>query len=137
MTVELDYVRCVGAVIRDPDGRLLLVQRARPPAAGTWSLPGGRVERGEDDAAAVVREIREETGLHVEVGELVGTVERSPGAGIVYVINDYACRVVSGGSPRAGDDAADVRWCTPTEVRSLPTSPQLVETLEGWGLLPR
>jgi ADP-ribose pyrophosphatase YjhB (NUDIX family) len=134
--VELDYVPCVGAVIRDDDGRLLLVQRARPPAAGTWSLPGGRVERGEDDTAAVVREVREETGLDVAVGELVGTVERSPGAGVVYVINDYACQV-TGGTLRPGDDAADARWCTPAEVRGLPTSPELVETLESWNVLAR
>jgi ADP-ribose pyrophosphatase YjhB (NUDIX family) len=134
VSIELDYVPCVGAVVRDGDGRLLLVRRARPPAAGTWSLPGGRVEPGEDDAAAVVREVREETGLDVAVGELVGTVERSPGAGIVYVINDYACDVV-GGTLRAGDDASDARWCAPAEVRSLPTSPGLVETLETWRIL--
>lgn len=132
----MDYLPCVGAVVLDADGRLLMVQRARPPAVGTWSLPGGRVEAGEDDAAAVVREVREETGLDVAVGELVGTVERSPGAGIVYVINDYACQVV-GGTLRAGDDASDVRWCTPSEVRSLPTSPGLVEALEDWHVLSR
>jgi ADP-ribose pyrophosphatase YjhB (NUDIX family) len=83
MLVEIDRVPCVGGVITDDDGRLLLVQRARPPAAGTWSLPGGRVERGEDDAAAVIREVREETGLDVAAGELVGTVERDTVAGIV------------------------------------------------------
>jgi mutator protein MutT len=134
VNLEPDYVPCVGAVIRDEEGRLLLVRRARPPAAGTWSLPGGRVEPGEDDAAAVAREVREETGLDVVVGGLVGTVERSVGADIVYVINDYACQVV-GGTLRAGDDAREVRWCTPAEVRALPTSPQLVETLETWSVL--
>jgi ADP-ribose pyrophosphatase YjhB (NUDIX family) len=135
VSVEVDYVPCVGAVVRDDDGRLLLVQRARPPAAGTWSLPGGRVERGEDDTAAVVREVREETGLDVTVGKLVGTVERSPGAGVIYVINDYACRV-TGGTLQAGDDASAARWCTTAEVRGLPTSPELVETLEAWNVLP-
>lgn len=134
MNLEPDYVPCVGAVIRDEEGRLLLVRRARPPAAGTWSLPGGRVEPGEDDAAAVAREVREETGLDVSVGGLVGTVKRSVAADIVYVINDYACRVVAG-TLRAGDDAREVRWCTPAEVRALPTSPELVETLEDWAVL--
>ena len=134
MNLEPDYVPCVGAVVRDAEGRLLLVRRARPPAAGTWSLPGGRIEPGEDDAAAVTREVNEETGLDVSVGELVGTVERSPGADIVYVINDYACQVV-GGTLQAGDDAREVRWCTPAEIRALPTAPQLVETLEEWGIL--
>lgn len=135
MNVEVDYVPCVGAVIRDGEGRLLLIRRTRPPAAGTWSLPGGRVEHGEDDIAALTREVREETGLDVAVAELVGTVERSPGAGIVYVINDYACRLI-GGSLQTGDDAADARWCTPAEVRTLPTAPGLVETLQAWGVLP-
>lgn len=134
MNLEPDYVPCVGAVVRDGEGRLLLVRRARPPAAGTWSLPGGRVEPGEDDSAAVVREVREETGLEVAVGGLVGTVQRHAGADIVYVINDYFCEAV-GGTLRAGDDAREVRWCTPAEVRGLPTSPQLVETLETWGVL--
>jgi mutator protein MutT len=134
LLIELDVVPCVGAIIVDEAGRLLLVRRARPPAAGTWSLPGGRVERGEDDAQAVAREVREETGLQVSVGERVGTVERAPVAGIVYVINDYAC-TVTGGTLRAGDDASDVRWYTPAEVRALSTSPQLVETLESWGVL--
>jgi mutator protein MutT len=134
MNLEPDYVPCVGAVIRDEEGRLLLVRRARPPAAGTWSLPGGRVEPGEDDAAAVAREVREETGLDVAVGGLVGTVERSVAADIVYVINDYACQVVAG-NLRAGDDAREVRWCTPAEVRALPTSPELVDTLEAWAVL--
>jgi 8-oxo-dGTP diphosphatase len=133
---NVDRVPCVGAVITDEAGRLLLVQRARPPAAGTWSLPGGRVERGENDAAAIVREVIEETGLKVAVDQRVGTVERDAGAGVVYVINDFACTVV-GGQLRAGDDASDVRWCTPEEIRTLPTSPLLVETLESWGLLGR
>ncbi len=136
MSVELDYVPCVGAVVRDGDGRLLLVRRARPPAAGTWSVPGGRVEPGEDDATAVVREVREETGLEVAVGELLGTVERSPAAGVVYVINDYSCEVI-GGSLRPGDDASDARWFTPSQVRTLSTSPGLVESLESWGVLAR
>lgn len=125
----------MGAIIRDGRGRLLLVQRANPPAAGTWTLPGGRVEPGEDDAAAVVREVAEETGLAADVGPLIGTVERDAGGGAVYVINDYACTTAAGRSPTPGDDAADARWFSPDEVRALPTTPQLVETLESWGVL--
>ncbi|MBV9293830.1 MAG: NUDIX domain-containing protein, partial [Frankiales bacterium] len=90
-------VECAGAVVRDPDGRLLLVQRGRDPGRGRWSLPGGRLERGETPAAAAVREVREETGLDVEVGELLATVELPGG----YRVHDFAATVV-GGELRAG-----------------------------------
>lgn len=129
-------IPCVGAVVHDADGRIVLVLRAHPPAAGSWSLPGGRIEPGETATAAVIREVAEETGLRVEVSRLIGTVERDAGHDAMYVIDDYEC-TVTGGRLRPGDDAADVRWCTPDEVRSLPTAPELVETLESWGVLPR
>ncbi len=129
---------CVGAIVVDPSGRLLLVRRGTEPAKGSWSLPGGRVEPGEDDPAATAREVLEETGLVVEVGELVGTVERDAPRGGVYVIRDYRCAPAAGSEPeavRAGDDADDVRWCTPDEVRALHTSPGLVDALVDWGVL--
>ncbi len=128
-------IRAVGAIIRDGHGRLLLVQRANHPGAGTWSLPGGRVQPGEDDATALAREVAEETGLTAEVGRLVGTVEREAGGGAVYVINDYACTADAERPPTPGDDAADAGWFSPAEVRALPTTPHLVETLESWGVL--
>ncbi|MFC9972547.1 NUDIX hydrolase [Spirillospora sp. NPDC127200] len=127
-------VRCVGGIARDGAGRLLLVKRGNPPAAGTWSIPGGRVEPGEADDAAVVREMREETGLRVAVGALVGTVDRPGAAGVVYEIHDYAV-TVTGGTLRAGDDAADARWFSPAEITAAATAPGLVEALTGWGLL--
>ena len=65
-------IRCVGALVHDSNGRLLLVRRANPPGEGMWSIPGGRVEPGETDEAAVTREVAEETGLSVTVGRLVG-----------------------------------------------------------------
>ncbi|MEV5825944.1 NUDIX domain-containing protein [Spirillospora sp. NPDC052242] len=126
--------RCVGAIVRDRDGRLLLVLRGRPPGAGRWSVPGGRVEPGEDDAAAVARELLEETGLRVRVGALVGTVERDGPGGVVYEIHDYAATVL-GGTPRAGDDAADVRWAAPAELRDLPLVPGLLDALTEWDVL--
>ncbi|MFD1047221.1 NUDIX domain-containing protein [Kibdelosporangium lantanae] len=61
-------IRCVGGVIHDTQGRLLLVRRAHEPGKGLWSLPGGRVEPGENDAEALARELFEETGLTVEPG---------------------------------------------------------------------
>jgi ADP-ribose pyrophosphatase YjhB (NUDIX family) len=129
-------VPCVGAVVWDAAGRLLLVQRAREPGRGLWSLPGGRVEPGEDDAAALAREVAEETGLTVRVGALAGTVERpGPGGpgGAVYAIADYVCEV-TGGVLRAGDDAADARWVA--DLDSVPLTPGLLDALRGWGVLP-
>ena len=127
-------VPCVGALVHDDAGRLLVVRRGRPPAAGLWSVPGGRVEPGESDEQAVRREALEETGLHVEVGPLVGRVERPGLAGAVYAIADYACRVV-GGTLTAGDDAAEVRWVSAADLRALATTEGLVEVLAGWGVI--
>jgi ADP-ribose pyrophosphatase YjhB (NUDIX family) len=94
--------------------RVLLVRRANPPSQGLWSLPGGAVELGEGLAAALVREVREETGLTVRVGPLVEVVERvqADGEGAVeyhYVLLDYLC-AAEPAQPRAGDDAAEARW---------------------------
>jgi ADP-ribose pyrophosphatase YjhB (NUDIX family) len=126
----------VGAVVHDERGRLLVVRRLRDPGAGRWSVPGGRVERGETDVEAVVREVREETGLDVIVGVRVGTVERAGPGGVVYDIRDYAC-AVSGGRLRPGDDAAQVRWVSRRELLSLDAVDGLVDALELWGMLPR
>ena len=131
MTLGEGSVPCVGGLAYDRSGRLLLVQRANEPGRGLWSLPGGRVEPGEDDAAALVREMAEETGLVVQSGDLVGRVRRGR-----YDIADYRCRVV-GGTLKAGDDALDVRWCDAAALRELPLVPLLVETLREWQALPR
>ncbi|HET7329016.1 MAG TPA: AAA family ATPase [Nocardioidaceae bacterium] len=127
-------VRCVGAIVRDAAGRLLLIQRGQPPAQGTWSLPGGRVEAGESDAAAVAREVREETGLSVQPGEQVGRVERDGPGGVVYEIYDYAATVM-GGTLAAATDATDARWAGPAELLRLPCAPGLVRTLRDWDQL--
>lgn len=129
-------VPCVGALSYDPAGRLLLVRRAREPAAGTWSLPGGRVEAGESAEAAIVREMAEETGLVVEAGPLVGRVTRPGPDGASYLIEDFQVSVV-GGSLVAGDDAAAARYVGRAELDELPLSPGLAETLAQWDALPR
>ena len=127
-------IRCVGAIVTDGDGRLLLVKRGHEPEAGRWSLPGGRVNPGESDPQAVVREVREETGLWVEPGRLVGAVERPAPGGAVFDISDYAASV-SGGSLAAGDDAADARWVHPCDIDRLELTSGLARTLTEWGVL--
>jgi ADP-ribose pyrophosphatase YjhB (NUDIX family) len=129
-------IPCVGALVHDDQGRLLVVRRAREPAAGRWSVPGGRVEGDESDYQAVVREVLEETSLHVVVGLRVGTVQRPGPAGTIYDIRDYACSLSVATTPVAGDDAAEVRWVTRQELRSLELSDGLWESLSEWGMLP-
>lgn len=131
MTDRNDFTLCVGGLTYDGSGRLLLVRRGNEPGRGLWSVPGGRVEAGEDDAAALVREMREETGLEVAPGRLIGRLTRGP-----FLISDYACTVL-GGTLRAGDDALDARWCSAAELAALPLVDELVETLAGWDALPR
>lgn len=121
----------MGGLVYDATGRILLIQRADEPGRGRWSVPGGRVEAGEDDAAALVREMREETGLVVQPGHLVGRVTRGR-----YAVADYACTVV-GGELQAGDDALDARWCSAADLADLPLVDELVETLAAWDALPR
>ena len=124
-------VPCVGGLTYDADGRLLLVRRRNDPGRGLWSVPGGRVEPGESDSEAVVREMAEETGLVVEPGALIGRVRRGP-----FAIADYRCSVV-GGTLRPGDDATEARWCDADALTSLPLVPLLYDTLREWDALPR
>ncbi len=127
-------IPCVGGIVKDERGRLLLIKRGHEPGAGLWSLPGGRIEPGETDAEALVREMHEETGLHVEPGPLVGQVQRPGLNGAVIDIRDYAA-TIAGGTLRAGDDAADARWVDIGDLGSLPTTDGLIEALTDWGVL--
>jgi ADP-ribose pyrophosphatase YjhB (NUDIX family) len=127
-------IPCVGAIITDGDGRLLLVKRGHPPEAGRWSIPGGRIEPGESDQQALVREVREETGLAVTPGELAGRVERASTSGSVLDIRDYTA-TVTGGRLAAGDDAADTCWAGPAELVGLPLTRGLLTALTAWGVL--
>lgn len=128
-------IPCVGGVVFDDAGRLLLVKRANPPAQGLWSLPGGRLESGETSEEGVVREVWEETGLRVNVERAVGTIEREAPSGDTYVIEDFVCRLTGDPQPMAGDDAADARFYEVGELSELATSEGLVEILTEWGLL--
>jgi ADP-ribose pyrophosphatase YjhB (NUDIX family) len=132
-----DKIACVGAVIHDRRGRLLLIRRGQEPGRGLWSLPGGRVEPGETDHEAVVREVAEETGLRVRPGRLVGRVSRAAPSGGVYDIADYACEVAGEDALRSGTDADDARWVTAADYAGLPLVYGMTEALTEWDQLPR
>jgi 8-oxo-dGTP diphosphatase len=115
-------------------GALLLVRRAKQPARGLWSLPGGRVEGGEYLTDAVAREMREETGLSATARGLAGIFE-VPGSPH-YVVLDFFVEIEGGEEPAPGGDVSEARWVPFDDVLSLEATPRLVETLRGWGVLP-
>jgi 8-oxo-dGTP diphosphatase len=127
-------IPCVGAIIHDAEGRLVVVRRGRPPSKGLWSIPGGRVEPGESDQDAVRREVREETGLQVDVLDAAGSVVLAASAGDRYLVTDYLAAVIPGASTDvvAGDDADEARWVSESEFLALDTTPGLARALEQW-----
>jgi 8-oxo-dGTP diphosphatase len=103
----------VGAVILDGH-RVLLIKRAHEPLKGQWSLPGGGVELGETLESAVAREVREETGLDVEVGPIIDVLDRivkdaDGGVEHHFVLVDFVCRQ-SGGEVCSASDADAAEW---------------------------
>ena len=137
MSDVLPEVPCVGAVVHDDRGRLLVIRRGHAPSAGLWSVPGGRVEPGEDEVAAVVREVAEETGLQVRPDRVLGRV-RIDGDGVVFTVTDWACTLLDPAQrPVAGDDAADVAFVDAAGLGALEVAPGVVAALTGWGVLPR
>ena len=123
----------VGSIIIEGD-RVLLVKRAHPPIQGQWSIPGGVLEVGELVREAAIREAREETGLIVEPGELLGVFDRvlrdaERRVQYHYVLIDFLCRPV-GGESLAATDAAEVRWFTREELRGLNLAEDTVEVIE-------
>lgn len=117
----------VGAVAR-LDGALLLIRRGTAPEIGRWSLPGGRVEFGEVMAEAVVREVREETGIDVFCGAVIDWVERM-GDGYHYVIVDFEVMVDGDPTPTAGTDALEAAWVDLDEISELPLVDGLADFL--------
>ncbi|GAB4305099.1 MAG: NUDIX hydrolase [Promethearchaeota archaeon] len=120
----------VGALVVDRS-RILLVKRRNPPDAGHWAVPGGKVRLGEGLKEAVAREVKEETGLDVLVGDLAGVVEkvvRDDGGSVVfhYVVVDYHATLApttTWDETAPASDALDVAWCP-------------LDELERWNLSP-
>lgn len=135
-SAPLRPVVAVGAIVFDERGRVLLIERGRPPGVGLWTVPGGKVEPAETLAEAVAREVAEETGLVVEVGPLACVIERigprGPGAAegndYHFVILDYLARVIGGALAPASDVTA-ARFVDDAELADLPLTEGLVPVL--------
>ena len=127
----------VSAVVVD-DERLLMVRRNPDQIlGGLWSLPGGKVAHRERLADALAREVREETGLDVVVGEQVAIHEELPGPRVPghFVIVAFRA-TLRGGTLRAGDDAVEAQWVPLHDVRRLRTTPGLLAILSDAGVRP-
>jgi 8-oxo-dGTP diphosphatase len=127
-------VPAVGAIVVQ-DGSLLMIRRGRGPAGGSWSVPGGKIERGEMAAEAVIRELAEETGLIGLCGELVGWTE------IIedehhFVVLDFEVVVLSTDPPVAGSDAAEAAWIDVADVAELNLAPGLAQFLADHDVIP-
>ena len=124
----------VGAVILDGD-RVLLVKRGQPPSQGKWSIPGGLVHLGERIEDAARREVEEECGVRVRLLGLCGVIDRvrlacgnsePPRVHYHYVIIDYVA-AIEAGVPRAGSDAAEVRWVSIADLDRYDTTDGLAD----------
>jgi 8-oxo-dGTP diphosphatase len=128
----------IGAVVWR-EGKVLMVQRGTPPRQGIWSLPGGLQLLGETVAEGIRRELREETGVEVELLGLVDVIDsvQQDATGRIlyhYTIIDYAARWLSGEAV-AGDDAAAVAWVDPTRLHALETwdeTSRVIEKSRTW-----
>jgi len=123
------FLAVSAAIVRD--GQVLLVRRARAPASGLFSLPGGVVEAGETLHEAVVREVHEETGIAIEPVALAGvreTIVRDQEGRVErhFVILPFAARWIAG-EPNLNEELSEARWVDPGEIMDLPTTPGLAD----------
>ena len=110
-------------------GRVLLIKRVRQPFQGIWALPGGRIELGESPESAVIREVREETGIEVDQPAEIDRFELTdPADGRRLTIRVFRARFRSG-LPAAGDDAAEARWVGPAQLRQLSATEQTLAVI--------
>ena len=124
----------VGAVVLDERGRVLLVKRANEPLKGEWSLPGGAVDVGETLEDAMRREVREETGLDVEVGPIVDVLDRirrDPDGRVRfhYVLVDFLCRPC-GGTLQCASDAEEALWAGGADLRRYGVAEATINVIE-------
>ena len=128
VTISREYppapLVAVAAVVLDDDGRVLMVERGRPPSQGMWALPGGLLDMGEAVRDGVVREVREETGAEIEVVELVDLFEpihRDADGRIRYhfVVIDFWAHF-RGGTVAPDDDAEQAAWVSLARLEDLP-----------------
>lgn len=121
----------VGAVVFGAADEILLIKRGKAPHYGRWMVPGGTLEWGETLEDAALREVREETGIDIEIETFVEIIEAiTPGPdGFHYVIMDYAARAVSG-SLAAGSDALEARWAPLDALDRYDLTPELLRVIE-------
>ena len=117
----------VGVAVVD-EGRILLVRRGNEPGLGLWAVPGGKVDRGERLVDAAAREVEEETGLTVEIGDLVWAGEHISDHGHIVLI-DFLGKVI-GGVLVAGDDADQAEWVPLEKVREYPLTDTMYDLIE-------
>ncbi|MGB0907250.1 MAG: NUDIX hydrolase [Maricaulaceae bacterium] len=122
---SIEAVQCVGVMCFRPTANkpeVLLIKRGTTPRKGEWSIPGGRIELGESDRDAAIRELFEETGVSAKLGAKIDIIE-AEFDGVLYHLHDFAARWVSG-DPRAGDDAAEAKFVALADITALNMWPQ-------------
>ena len=129
-TDDIEFTDCVG-VLCYKDDHVLMNQRGTAPRKGEWSIPGGRIEAGESERAAALRELMEETGVTATLGDKIAVIP-ALFEGYNYRLHDYIATYQSG-EPKAGDDAADCAFVPISEVPKMELWPKTRDIiLEGY-----